>query len=91
MISETDKEQFADLLRAAESDKLILMECRRKSDGKVVNLICGAYYEGEEFNLLPYADLLDRSEGDPIDKYQPADPDDPTKFIQDPIIVAKEF
>ena len=73
MISDKCKQRFGGMTRAGIADQLILMECKRKSDGKIVNVVCGAYQDpnGGDIVTIPYAELIDPAKGDPEDQYCP--------------------
>lgn len=80
MITESQKQVFGNLLRAGENDQLIIIEAKRARDGKIVSVICGAYSEGDEYPMFPYAEIIDMANGDPTAQYYSPDENDPEKF-----------
>lgn len=63
---------FATLRRAWEGNNVALMECRRRSDGADVALICAVGREGDDYVFTPLAEMVN---GNPYDMYDPPTPD----------------
>ena len=73
MIDETVSINFDTLCRAFDDKKTCLMECKRKSDGKIVNLICAINIEDGEYIMIPFAEMIDANDESPFDQYSPPD------------------
>ena len=72
-IPEGYRTNFNTLLQAAETRDLALMECRRRSDGATVFLVCAVGEEETgEFVFSPFAQMID---GNPYELYDPPNPD----------------
>lgn len=72
MINDAVKQNFNTLCNAVKYDRISLMECKRKKDDEVVNLVCVINHEGKEIVMLPVAEMMI---GDPFEDYYPPDPD----------------
>lgn len=68
MINDAVKQNFNTLLNACENKRLCLMECKRKKDGEIVNLVCAMNYDNDEVVMLPVAEMMT---GDPYEDYFP--------------------
>lgn len=66
-------ENLKTLYRAAEAQALAVVECWRRSDGKVVHMLCAIGMEGEDFAVTPFAVMLDGN-GNPFELYDPPNP-----------------
>jgi len=69
-LREGDKHNFQTLLRAAGNRDIILIESRRKSDGRYVALLAATYQEpgpGGQFVIVPLGEMVD---GDPYELYE---------------------
>lgn len=82
MLSDGQKQVFGNLLRAGENDQLILLECKRARDGKIVSVICGTYHDGESYLIFPYAEIIDPANGEPTEQYYHPDENDKDKFVE---------
>jgi hypothetical protein len=71
MINEEYTQNFNTLIAAVEAKRVCLMECKRKRDGEIVNLVCAINYDGDEMVMLPFAEMMT---GDPFEDYYPPDP-----------------
>lgn len=71
MIDESVNINFKTLCSAFETQHACLMECKRKSDGKIVNLICAINVEDEEYMVVPFAEMIDLNDGNPFEMYCP--------------------
>ena len=69
-ISESARANFETLKRAFNRDDVALMECRRRSDGAIVNVICACTFDMEEqaYNFTPFAEM---ASGNPFELYDP--------------------
>lgn len=45
-----------------------LVKAQRLSDGETVTLLCGIGYDGEEYGITPFAEMID---GNPFEMYAP--------------------
>jgi hypothetical protein len=68
MINETVTINFHTLCDAFKSNDTCLMECKRKKDGEIVNLICAVHFDGKEYAMTPFAEMVS---GNPFDDYYP--------------------
>ena len=66
------KANFETLQKAAINDDLALVSAIRKSDQQPVALLCAVNFDGEEYELVPIAQMI---EGDPYELYE-----DPTEI-----------
>lgn len=73
MIHETVGTNFDTLCRAFNDKQTCLMECKRKSDGKIVNLVCAINIENGEYIMVPFAEMIDVNDESPFDQYYPPD------------------
>jgi hypothetical protein len=73
MIDETVGKNFDTLGRAFEEKCACLMECKRKSDGKIVNLICAVNAKDGIYTMIPFAEMIDMMDESPFDQYYPPD------------------
>jgi hypothetical protein len=72
MINDAVKQNFNTLCDAVKCNRIVIMECKRKKDGEIVNLVCVLNYEGDEVVFLPVAEMMT---GDPFEDYYPPNPD----------------
>ena len=72
MINESHITNFNTLCDAINNGEVCLMEGKRKSDGEIVNLICAVYFDGKEYAMTPFAEMVS---GNPFEDYYPASPD----------------
>jgi len=72
MINDAVAQNFDTLCDAVKCDRIIIMECKRKKDGEVVNLVCATNFDGKEITMLPLAEMMT---GDPFEDYYPPNPD----------------
>jgi len=72
MINDAVKQNFGTLQDAVNRKRIVLMECKRKKDGEIVNLVCATNFDGNEIIMLPLAEMMT---GDPYEDYYPPDPD----------------
>lgn len=68
-IPEHHKENFKTLTRAFEAGRAAIMECTRKSDGKVVALLCAVGTDEE--GLYAFTPLAEMMDGNPFELYEP--------------------
>ena len=73
MIGKTVAINFDTLCKAFASNDTCLMECKRKRDGEVVNLICAVHFDGKEYAMTPFAEMVS---GNPFEDYYPPSPND---------------
>lgn len=78
MINESHTTNFNTLCGAIKNGEVCLMECKRKSDGEVVNLICTIYFDGKEYTMTPFAEMVS---GNPFEDYYP--PKEDGGFFED--------
>lgn len=71
-ISQSYRQNFETLRRAADSGHLALLECQDKATGKVVNVVVALNRHSGEFQFVPLAKLFD---GNPYDELNPPNPD----------------
>jgi len=71
MINDAVKQNFETLQHAVKNGRILLMECKRKKDGEVVNLVCVTNFDGKEISMLPVAEMMT---GDPYEDYYPPNP-----------------
>jgi len=72
MINDAVKQNFITLCDAVKNGRIAIMECKRKKDDEVINLVCALNCEGNEIVFLPVAEMMT---GDPYEDYYPPDPD----------------
>jgi|WetSurMetagenome_2_1015567.scaffolds.fasta_scaffold476986_2 hypothetical protein len=72
MINDAVKQNFNTLCDAVKNRRIVLMECKRKKDNEIVNLVCATNHDGNEIVMLPVAEMM---LGDPFEDYYPPDPD----------------
>ena len=60
------------LYRAFASGDVVLVEGRRKGDGAVVALLCAIAFDGTEYQITPFAEMVN---GNPFELYDAPDPD----------------
>lgn len=72
MVPVGHKKNLATLIRAAKQGRLAIVECQRKDTKATINVICAIGNDGEEFNIVPFAQLFD---GNPYDELNPPNPD----------------
>jgi len=58
--------------KAAEEDNLAVVECRKKSTGETVAMLCAVGFDGEEYCITPFAEMVD---GNPFELYEPPNPE----------------
>lgn len=68
MIGEADKDNFETIKEACGNGHLTLMEATRKSDGKMVALVCAVGRDDEDFIMTPLAVMV---EGNPFEDFEP--------------------
>ena len=78
MINDAVKQNFNTLCDAVKDRRIALMECKRKKDGEIVNLVCATNCDGNGIVMLPVAEMMT---GDPFEDYYPPDPDG--EFFED--------
>jgi hypothetical protein len=59
------------LREAFKQNAVCVMECRRKSDGATVALLCAVGWDGKEYAFSPFAEMVN---GNPFDLYDPPVP-----------------
>lgn len=67
-LSDTNTERFAILEGAFQVGQVALMDVQRKSDGKSVAVICTYVENGDGYQFVPVAEMI---EGNPFDGYNP--------------------
>lgn len=72
MINDAVTQNFETLCDAVKWDRIVLMECKRKKDGEIVNLVCATNFDGKEIIMLPLAEMMT---GDPFEDYFPPNSD----------------
>jgi len=72
MINDAVKTNFNTLCEAFGDKNTCLMECERKKDGEIVNLICTVCFDGKEYEMVPFAEMVS---GNPFDDYYPPNSD----------------
>lgn len=73
MINDAVKQNFDTLLHAVMNGRICLMECKRKKDGEIVNLVCVINYDDDGSVItIPVAEMMT---GDPFEDYFPPNPD----------------
>jgi hypothetical protein len=68
MINEAMTTNFKTLCKAFNNENTCLMECKRKKDGEIVNLICAVHFDGKEYAMTPFAEMVS---GNPFEDYYP--------------------
>lgn len=76
-IAEGYVENFKTLTRAFECGDAALLDVRRKSDGKSVVAIVAIQRDGDEYQMIPFAIMI---EGDPYEMYEPPSVDGTTEY-----------
>ena len=71
-IPESHRKNVNTLTRAANDGRLAAVECRRKSDGKIVTMICAVGNDDGAFTITPFAEMVD---GNPFELYEPPSPE----------------
>ena len=71
MINDAVKQNFTTLCDAVKRKRIVLMECKRKKDNEIVNLVCVTNCDEEGIVMLPVAEMMT---GDPFEDYYPPDP-----------------
>ena len=69
MIKPHHKANFETLGAAFDAGAVCLVEARRVVDGAIVKLVCAISENGDEVNLVPFAELVDE---DPYEAYLPS-------------------
>lgn len=72
MINEAVRTNFNTLLNAVENKRICMMECKRKKDNEIVNLVCVMNFENDETVMIPVAEMMT---GNPFEDYYPPNPD----------------
>jgi uncharacterized protein YrrD len=72
MINKSHTTNFNTLCDAIKNGDVCLMEGKRKKDGEIVNLICAVYFDGKEYAMTPFAEMVS---GNPFEDYYPPAPD----------------
>lgn len=72
MINKAVAKNFNTLRKAFGRNETCVMECKRKKDGEVVNLICAVQFDGKEYVMIPFAEMMT---GDPFEDYYPPNSD----------------
>lgn len=68
-------QNFDTLLRAFHSGDAALVQCQRKSDGANVAMVCSVSFDGEAYQITPFAEMVN---GNPFELYDPPGADDLT-------------
>ena len=58
------------LYRVFKERGAALVECRRKSDGAIVAMLCGIAFDGVEYHITPFAEMVN---GNPYELYESPD------------------
>lgn len=66
------KPNFRTLKEACKDGNLALVECKRKSDGRVVAMVCAMGWDGKEYQMVPLAEMV---YGNPYEMYDPPNPE----------------
>jgi hypothetical protein len=89
MLTKDQRATTDDVVRAVKRNELILLECRRKADGKIVGVLCRMHAESNGIHIEPLAEVID---GDGTMLYDPPKSDcDGDDFDESPIIVGGGF
>lgn len=72
MINDAVQTNFNTLCEAFNYKDTCLMECKRKSDGQIVYMVCAVYRDDKECVITPFAEMVS---GNPFDDYYPPNPD----------------
>lgn len=67
-INESHRKNFETLNRAWHDGNVALVQCRRKSDGAAVAMICAVGYVDGEYAITPFAEMV---YGNPFELYNP--------------------
>lgn len=67
------------IIRAAKAGHLAVLECKRRSDGAIVPLLVTVSWDGREYTMTPFAEMV---QGNPFELYLPPDPNNKTGFIE---------
>lgn len=59
MIPQTHRDNFKTLNQAFDDGAACLLECRERMTGKPAYVICAVNRKGDEFELVPFAQLFD--------------------------------
>ena len=68
MINDAVKTNFDTLCKAFGGNETCLMECKRKKDNEVVYLVCAMHFDGKEYAMTPFAEMVS---GNPFEDYYP--------------------
>lgn len=68
MINDAVNTNFNTLCKAFGDKSTCLMECKRKKDDEIVNLICAVHFDGKKYAMTPFAEMVS---GNPFDDYCP--------------------
>lgn len=68
MINDAVKTNFDTLCKAFDYKETCLMECKRKKDGEIVYLVCAVHFDGKEYAMTPFAEMVS---GNPFEDYYP--------------------
>lgn len=60
------------LKRVFANGDAALVECKRVSDGAVVAMLCAVVFDGNQYNITPFAEMVN---GNPYELYLPPNPD----------------
>jgi hypothetical protein len=71
-IAKTHTSNLETLRTAFERDDVALVECQRVSDGETVVMLCAVGFDGEEYGITPFAEMVN---GNPFELYRPPNPD----------------
>jgi hypothetical protein len=73
MLRLADRENFDTLMRAFQNGDVALVDSTRKADGEQVALICTVHFDGDDYQLTPFAEMV---AGNPFELYEPPMPAD---------------
>ena len=71
MINDAVTQNFGTLCDAVKCNRIVIMECKRKKDNEIVNLVCAMNFDNGEVIMMPLAEMMT---GDPYEDYYPPDP-----------------
>lgn len=67
-IDDSSRKNFETLNRAWHDGNVALVQCRRRSDGATVSMICAVGYVDGEYVITPFAEMVN---GNPFELYDP--------------------
>ena len=72
MLAKHHEQNLDTLSRAFAAHQTAVVECRRRSDGQTVAMLCAVGFDGKNYGITPFAEMVN---GNPFEMYDPPNPD----------------